>query len=466
MKNNLLLWLVALFVLLVSRLSFLGHSQTKELRITDQTLGTLAVETEVVTGASSTPSGVNSKTSKACVVSLTYTYKAGVTVFNTANLGTGVCLSTSLTLYYSDTEKFVSSRPLPTASNYYWDLGNLASQQKKMVSLVSSNTSASTGQTEACATSFNGKDSCVSLEAVVSPVPNPVIEPVARPVDKSRGYGVWIWDDVSRLSNTAVRERLDSVQAAGFDTIFLTIDPYFSLSSENQKVFLEKTEKLLSLAQSKGISVDAEAGWRDWSVPGNWEKARNVISTVAEFNRAQAIPFRGIQFDIEPYLLETYEDNKAQTLFDYLGMVEYAISNNITNQRLSFVVPHFYDCQQGWTPQITFNGKNDCAFNHLLGLLDKSPKSEIIIMAYRNSSNGSNGSIALSQVEIDAAQNHQTKIIIAQETGNVEPGFVTFYNTSQEKLKSELSNIAAAFKNKGSFGGIAIHYLDPYLELK
>jgi hypothetical protein len=89
-------------------------------------------------------------------------------------------------------------------------------------------------------------------------------------------------------------------------------------------------------------------------------------------------------------------------------------------------------------------------------------------MSYRNFAEGKDGSIEVSRNELRTAIGitNRTKVIIAQETGNFPPPYITFHGTSKDRFESEISKIDEAFRHQNNFGGFAIHYLNSYLALK
>jgi hypothetical protein len=89
-------------------------------------------------------------------------------------------------------------------------------------------------------------------------------------------------------------------------------------------------------------------------------------------------------------------------------------------------------------------------------------------MSYRNFFEGNDGVEGLSVPELTeaSANGYSTKVIIAQETGDVSPDYVTFYGLPKEDLSYHLSTINSSFAKYNSFGGSAVHYLDTYLELE
>jgi hypothetical protein len=134
----------------------------------------------------------------------------------------------------------------------------------------------------------------------------------------------------------------------------------------------------------------------------------------------------------------------------------------------SIVIPHFYDSNQKWTPAFTYNGEKAHAYTHLLKALSQKERTEIIIMAYRNFFGEENGTRQISEAEIKEASDggYATKVIIAQETGNVPPAYVTFHDYPKVSLFDALSEIQDYYGNYKNFGGTAVHYFDSFLKLE
>lgn len=87
-------------------------------------------------------------------------------------------------------------------------------------------------------------------------------------------------------------------------------------------------------------------------------------------------------------------------------------------------------------------------------------------MSYRNFSKGDDGSIEISKNEITLADSYKTKIIVAQETGNVLPPYITFHNTTLSYYNKQIATIEKAFALDKSFDGIATHYVNALMELR
>jgi len=236
-----------------------------------------------------------------------------------------------------------------------------------------------------------------------------------------------------------------------------------------KKIFSEKLEEFIIKANSKGIAVDAEAGWKNWAENDHIYKPFAIVNYVKNFNVTHKNKFRGFQYDVEPYLLDSYPKNKAEILKNFVTLIdktEYFL--NDSDLMFSVVVPDFYDKKDGFTPKFSYNGNKDYVFGHLLNILERRSDSSIIVMSYRNFANGKDGAIEVSVNELNTARKgvYKTKIIIAQEVGEVPPPYITFHNTSKKYFFEQIKKINTAFKPNPNFGGISVHYANAFLALK
>ena len=292
-----------------------------------------------------------------------------------------------------------------------------------------------------------------------------------------REYGSWIWTPIMQMTPEYTESVLSDAKTNGVNASYVSIDTYMDIFTmpkgperERQKeLFSQKLEDFIIRANKKGIVVDAEAGWRNWAEDGNEYKAFAVINYVKNFNAEHKNKFRGFQYDVEPYLLESYKKDPSSVLKNFVELIdrtEYFMA--ASTLKFSVVVPDFYDGKDNATPKFSYNGKKDYTFGHLLNILDKRPDSSIIVMSYRNFAEGEDGAIEISKNEMRTAKrgSYDTKIIIAQETGDVPPPYITFHGTSKNYLFKEIEKINAAFSPQSNFGGIAVHYVNAFLALK
>jgi len=294
---------------------------------------------------------------------------------------------------------------------------------------------------------------------------------------RPKEYGSWIWTPIMQMTPEYMEQILSGAKANGIDTMYLSVDSYLDIfvmkdgrEKENlDNKFSEILEDFITRANQKGIAVDAEAGWRNWAEEGNQYKAFAVVNFVKNFNETHKNKFRGFQYDVEPYLLDSYKKDKESILKKFVALVdqtEHFLEKS--DLRFSVVVPDFYDEKDELTPVFSYNENKGAIFKHLLNILDRRPNNSIIVMSYRNLALGEDGSIQISQNEMQTANSgkYQTKIIIAQETGDVPPPYITFHDTSKKHFDRQVNILRNAFDSNPNFGGIAVHYVNAFLALK
>lgn len=425
-----------------------------------------------------------------CKLNLSITKENKKYTFTVKNNSQKICKNVSVSVYYPDNLSYVSSNPKTTASDYYWNLGNMRPNTQKVISVVTEYNAKTNalGAIEACATANNTMDTCSLSESASTTTTatstKPTTGPDANPGTTSTTtstvageYGAWVWESPYGMSDAYMNKVINGAVTNKINVLYITIDDYLDihnlpegLSKESQKIkYSDSLEKFIIAANKVNIAVDVVAGWRDWAETPNTYKPNVIIDYAVTYNSLRKNKIRGIQFDVEPYLLSSYETNKAVVLKNFVGFVDASVKRLGSNDlSLTIVIPHFYDSSQKWTPSFLYGGVTTYTFDHILRILDTRPKSIITLMSYRNFSLGSDGTVEISKTEIDQASagNHSTKIIVAQETGDVEPGYVTFYNVSKREYEKQISIIKNTFTNSKNFAGIAVHYIDPFLVLK
>jgi hypothetical protein len=293
--------------------------------------------------------------------------------------------------------------------------------------------------------------------------------------DREYEKGTWLWTPIMQLTPKYTDTIISGALKNGFKNIYISIDSYldiYIMPDGEEKItkraeFDKKIENFITKANNNGITVDAEAGWRNWAEDGNTYKALATLNYALKFNKDHNVKFRGFQYDVEPYLLDEYKENKAEVLKNFLTLVNQTVTMlNNKDLELTVVIPEFYDGSNGETPKFSYNGKNGYATEHLLSILDRREGSKIIVMSYRNFTKGIDGSIDISKDEINSANEHKTKIIIAQETGDVEPPYITFHNTNKKYFNNQKNELDKAFMLDKSYGGVAIHYINAFMDLK
>lgn len=287
--------------------------------------------------------------------------------------------------------------------------------------------------------------------------------------------GTWLWTPTLEMTPAYWNSIIAGAKKNGINSIYLSLDSYLDIyvmpdgaeKTAKKKAFDDTLESFITAAHKNNMNVDAEAGWRNWAEPENEYKASAIVDYVLQFNARHTEKLRGLQYDIEPYLLESYSNDKVTVLRNFINLVNKTVTRlDDSDLELSAAIPDFYDGPSGETPPFFYGLRYGYTLNHLLRILDRRPGSTLLVMAYRNFSEGIGGSIDISEDEIKTANAYHTKIVVAQETGEISPSFITFYNKSLSYLNTHIQNIEEAFANHESYNGIAIHYINSLMKLE
>lgn len=285
--------------------------------------------------------------------------------------------------------------------------------------------------------------------------------------------GTWLWTDILKITPEYRDFIISEAKKEGINSIYISIDTYLDIfvmndgiqKTEKQKQFDGILRDFIKKAKKNGISVDAEAGWRNWAEEGNTYKAFAILDYVEEFNLKYEEKFRGIQYDIEPYMLTDFKEKNKEIMGNFISLVDQINSRVSNNLELSFVIPEFYDGVDGRTERFLYGLNYDFAFDHMLRILNKRGNNKIIVMAYRNFADGIDGSVSISKDEIERANKYNVKLVLAQEFGEIEPKIYTFFDTSKRYYEKHIDEIEKSFSGEKSFGGIASHYINAFIEL-
>ncbi len=289
--------------------------------------------------------------------------------------------------------------------------------------------------------------------------------------------GSWLWTPTMYLTNDYVSEIVLGAKEKGINTIYLSIDSYldiFVMEESQTKInreldFKNKIENFIKIANENDIEVDALAGWKNWAEEGNLYKPYAVVNFVKDFNEESSYKFRGFQYDVEPYLLERFQTEQSDVLRNFTELI-HKTENFFkdTDIRFSVVIPDFYDKKDEVTEKFYYNGLSEYVIPHLINILDERKGNSVIVMSYRNFADGEDGSIEVSKNEMKTFKRKakNTKLIIAQETGDFPPPYITFHSKSRSHLYTEIEKIEAEFAKNRNYGGIAIHYINSYLDME
>ncbi len=309
-----------------------------------------------------------------------------------------------------------------------------------------------------------------------------IMPPTIASFPEHHEIATWVWEGPDTFNEFNRSVMLDEAKKEGVSTIYLRIDGYMDIIENSRETLQRRATQAAAFSQSLfhfvrmanayGIHVHALAGHPAWAEDTHDYIPRRLVDYVLEYNTAHPdARLAGIHFDIESYNQPAFSrpNEQRRILASFVALVDELterVEQNDPELALGFALPFWLDGATRQLPQVTLNGKTQHAAFHVIDSLNRIPNGSIVLMAYRNKHGGHNGTVRLVEDEILYANNTRVKVIVANETTNVEPRSITFFNRRRSDVKYISQKIADAYANHPSFGGIAVHDLKGYLQLR
>ena len=287
--------------------------------------------------------------------------------------------------------------------------------------------------------------------------------------------GIWMWHSPTTMSFETMESELAFLETEGFTTVYIDITDYIDIYESgdtlSETAFTMRLKAFTEIAAEKNIKVEALVGGTIWADPNYNYVPEILLRYVIAFNEKpeHTIKITGIQFDVETYNQPEFTTlaNQRRLLTDYLTMVQNLttiVETESPELKLGFAVPFWFDNETRNLPQVAFNGTNQPTGFHVLDTINTIQNGYIVIMDYRNKTGGKNGSIKLATPQLNYANENtpNVKVIIAQETTNVQPANITFFGKPESALDKALDELTEAFRENDAFAGFAIHDSEGY----
>jgi len=293
--------------------------------------------------------------------------------------------------------------------------------------------------------------------------------------------GLWVWDATVLTDPARGTALLDFCRQHGIGTLYLSLGDIFSVrqreASDPRHVSAAQLGAFARSAHAQNVEIEGLDGDPSFALTENHPEALGRFTRALAYNGAAPPDERldGWQWDIEPYVLKEFKADpaaKPDILIQYLeGADQMCVALKASpNLRLGYTLPFFFDSPD---LAVTWHGENKPPAFLLLDDLEKlnktGAKSYVALMAYRDHTDGPNGSIAISRADMDyaAANAPHVKVWIGQEVSAVtgDPPTISFWGKGTSALETAALQIEVAFRKSPNFGGIAIDHYRGYQEL-
>lgn len=298
--------------------------------------------------------------------------------------------------------------------------------------------------------------------------------PVQQYFSSQYTNAVWDWSNPIGRSQSELRETALFLYRHQINVVYLDISP--TAEGEASPELVAALDSYISALSKYNIRVYASSGNVEWSKPDQRYKPLAVMDFVYDYNSQHTNKFSGIEFDIESYNQVGFADAtmaaKGIVLTEYLDMAdsiihkqdEYLRAQHNKDFDLGFAVPYWFDNENKNIPSVTWLDKTGPVGFHLMDRLNSLPKSNTVVMAYRNAARGNDGVILHATTEMDYARYKASnvKVIVGLETTKVEPAKITFYGQTATDMSREMRYLTEEFGTSGVLGGTAINDLAGY----
>ena len=271
---------------------------------------------------------------------------------------------------------------------------------------------------------------------------------------------VWIWEQPSYAmleSPAAGEEALDFLQRKRINVLYLYADAF---GGRNLVVGQPQLYRdFIRRAHGRGMQVYALLGsWylhtERYVLPAHRDDAVAMLQRVLDFN-AEAPPearFDGVNYDIEPHLLDEWEDaTRVRLLDNFLDMsAALMAAKRKSGQHLPIgpAMPFWWD-----GIEISWNGARKPAAEHVIDLTDY-----VALMDYRNRAEGRDSILSHAHDEMAYADKAGKRVVIGLEFNPGEPAKLSFHGMEEAAFEREAAKVEAALGGRPAFAGFVFHH--------
>lgn len=294
-----------------------------------------------------------------------------------------------------------------------------------------------------------GTDVGTRTTATTSTVANSTVVLGKTVVPQKLNCNISTWEWRLDWRQPGYATQLDALANQGFNRIYVEIS---DLGAKTPPPTLAgEINSFQALATIRGIATDGLVGDPSWIT--DTDAPLKILNFVKKRNAASPTTPIGVQYDVEPWGLPAWSENKEKLTIQYLDFVRTMISN-AGSTAIGFAIPVWFDSTNA-VPKVSWNNRSATPFDHLLNILSGS-QHELVIMNYTNKVSPLGGGIGRGKPLLKKAENARVKLTMAVDTSKADPGSSTYYNKADSFMK-DLPLLRSAFTPYKTFSGMAVH---------
>lgn len=285
----------------------------------------------------------------------------------------------------------------------------------------------------------------------------------------------WEWRPLHRTALPVLAAGFQRFRQWGGSTVGLDISyvvdiselPDPRLRAAAAADYRSRLQAYVAAAGRAGLSVEAVAGSPHWIQPPARYAVGIVSHFVTSFNAA-ALPGQGlvgVHFDLEPWAQPDWSNRRVpltQALLDTVKDVAYRQRGSRAAVRVpvTFDLPFWLD-GTGEPRTVDHLGVKAPPTQHVMRLLDNGAgqSNSVVVMAYRDTTDGPDGSAAAVAAELALARQHagRVRVAIGQEIRDVQPPHTTFHQEGARALQAAMRALQVRYGWELGFGGFAVN---------
>ena len=271
---------------------------------------------------------------------------------------------------------------------------------------------------------------------------------------------IWIWEKPSYAmleSPQVAEEALAFLRRERITILYLYADAFDgrNLVAERPQLYRD----FIRRAHAHDMQVYALLGsWylhtERYVLPDHRGDAAAMLQRVLDYNAAApaAARFDGINYDIEPHLLDEWEDaTRARLLGDFLDMSSALMAaKRKSGQRLPIgpAMPFWWD-----GIELEWNGASKPVAEHVIDTTDY-----VALMDYRNKAEGRDSILSHASDEMTYADKTGKRVVIGLEFNPGEPAKLSFHGMGKAAFEREAAKVEVALHGRPAFAGFVFHH--------
>lgn len=279
------------------------------------------------------------------------------------------------------------------------------------------------------------------------------------------------WRQIRSSSLPAMTADLTTLHDSGVSRVSLDLTSWIDVTETPAAELAAATERYLTRLDSymaeaarNDIVVDAVVGEPRLVNPGSQYAVKVFTDFVHMYNGRvdTPSPFVAIGIDIEPWGHPDWPANRVKLTRRFLTVISDAVSREQALPQtlripISVALPFWWDAKTA-SKRGALNGTFLVPTRRAVKILSVGSGNDVVIMAYRDTVDGADGTAALAAKEFAFASRlgDRVDVVVGQEAQRLSPDKITYFQEGFDVLAASAMRIQEVYGGHPAYGGIAV----------